>query len=88
VAPTTFYDADRDQLESLGVRLFICANHNIRATVAAMVATCAQIQRGGLTAVEPVVAPLSSIFEMLNYAELSAAEEIYLSAGGPAGGHS
>lgn len=80
VAPTTFYQVSPLSLEKMGVRLFICANHSIRASVSSMSHVCNQIlQNNGLVEAEKIVAPLSDIFQMLNYDELAIAEELYLS---------
>ena len=57
----------------------IWANHLMRASITAMQATAAAIQREqSLVDVEPVVAPLAEVFRLQQEEELSAAERQYL----------
>ena len=62
-----------------GISTVIWANHNLRAAAAAMEALCERVRREeSVVGVEPGIASLGSIFDLLDYAELSAAERTYL----------
>jgi phosphoenolpyruvate phosphomutase len=81
VAPTTYYDVPPKTLEEVGVRLYLCANHNLRASLRAMKEVCSEIlSSNGISTVERRISPLGDLFDILNYAELAFAEKKYLSA--------
>lgn len=79
VAPTTYYTVGLKELESLGVTTFICANHSMRASVAAMRQVCERIfAEQGLTMAEKEIASIADVFRLLDYDELASAEAKYL----------
>jgi len=81
VSPTTYHGVEARQLEEAGVSLVIWGNHNLRAAASAMRRTCEEILRSSSVAgVEPDLATLDDIFDLLDYDELAAAEARYLPA--------
>lgn len=79
VAPTMYYRTDPQALRSVGISIYICANHNLRASMRAMKSVCRQIlQDRSLVAVEDDIGTLGELFELLDYGELDAAEGRYL----------
>lgn len=68
IAPTTYTSANPKELENLGVKIYICANHNLRASVSAMRTICQEIkQAGSLDGVGTWLTPLSDLFKLLHY---------------------
>ena len=55
----------------------IWANQNMRASVTAMRRACRSILTEGPTTVEPWIASLDEVFELMRYDELSADEKRY-----------
>ena len=79
VCPTTYFDTPFRKYREVGVNLCICANHNLRASAKAMMGASASIMAtSGLTEIEPGIASLDELFELLGYKELSVAEKKYL----------
>ena len=79
IAPTTYYQASVKTLEAAGVSIYICANHNLRASLRAMQSVGRQIlNERGLSGVEGHVSTLKELFELLSYGELAEAEARYL----------
>ena len=80
IVPTKYYSTPVSAYREAGISTVIWANHNMRAA-AAMFALCERVQRDeSVAGVEQEIAPLDSIFDLLNYAELSEAERRYLPA--------
>ena len=81
IVPTKYYSTPVSAYREAGISTVIWANHNMRAAAAAMFALCERVQRDeSVAGVEQEIAPLDSIFDLLNYAELSEAERRYLPA--------
>jgi len=79
VVPTTYYTITAGELEELGVKMVIYANHGIRAAIRAMEETFAEILRAGsTTTIEPKIAPMKLVFELQGMPQLKRDEEIYL----------
>jgi phosphoenolpyruvate phosphomutase len=78
IAPTTYPQVRFDTLKQLGVAGAICANHALRAAIQAIddVTRCVRAA-DSLAAIEDRIAPLSQIFDLLNYDELETAEQLY-----------
>jgi phosphoenolpyruvate phosphomutase len=75
IAPTTYGDCDSRVFAGTGISLYICANQNLRASVAAMQGTCRQIIKNtGIHDIEPRLAPLSELHRLFDYKELTQAE--------------
>jgi len=79
IVPTKYYKTPTDDIRDMGVSMVIWANHNVRASVAAMQKTTQAIyQHQSLTPVEKEVAPVKEIFRLQRDEELVEAESIYL----------
>lgn len=84
VVPTSYPQITSAELEALGVKMVIYANHGIRAAVAAMSETFARIARDGTTApVESSIAPLSLLFELQGMPEMERSEQRFLRTATP-----
>ncbi len=79
IVPTTYYDTPTDAWREAGVSLVIWANHNLRASIAAMREVSSRIAREqSLAGIEKSVATVRDIFEIAGNAELAEAEKKYL----------
>nr|WP_244748490.1 phosphoenolpyruvate mutase [Mesorhizobium sp. 131-3-5] len=79
IVPTKYYRTPVSAYRAAGISTVIWANHNMRAAISAMRQVCDRILREESTAgIEDEVATLDELFDLLNYQELSAAEEKYL----------
>lgn len=79
IVPTKYYTTPSKDFQDWGVSLVIWANHNLRASVAAMQQTCKQIYADqSLINVEGKIAPVNEVFRLQNNAELKEAEKKYL----------
>ena len=78
ICPTTYPDIAFSTYQDTGVSACICANQNLRAAVQAMTTVSQKIfAEFGLAGVERDIAPITEIFEMLDYDELARAENQY-----------
>ncbi len=79
IVPTKYFKTPVEKYRAAGVSTVIWANHNMRASVAAMQALCDQVKKDESVAnIEADIAPLDTVFDLLGYSELSAAEKSYL----------
>lgn len=79
IVPTKYYKTPVSAYREARISTVIWANHNMRAAIAGMRATCGRIlAEESIANVEPEVATLEDVFGLLRYDELSAAEEKYL----------
>lgn len=79
IVPTKYYRTPVAAYREVGISTVIWANHNMRAAISAMRTVCGRIlAEEGIAGVEPDVATLEELFGLLNYDELSAAEDRYL----------
>ena len=77
--PTKYHTTPTATFEKAGVAALIWANHNLRASIAAMRETSRRIfESRSLAGTEGQVAPLADVFELAGNAELEAAERRYL----------
>lgn len=82
VVPTAFPQITSSELESLGVKMVVYANHGLRAAVAAMDRTLQRIAADGTTAnVEADLAPMHALFDLQGMPELERAEREFLRGG-------
>lgn len=80
IAPTTYCTGSFDIFEDFGVSLLICANHAMRASMAAMMLVTREIRESrSFTTIEHKISSLADVFSLLNYEELKNAEKRYLS---------
>ncbi len=85
VVPTTYSGVPTEHLHRAGIAMAIWANHNLRASIAAMRTVSQRIQRQeNLLGVEGMVASLDEVFAISDNRELYEAERRYLA---PAGRH-
>ncbi len=79
IVPTTYYKTPTKEFQDAKTSVIIWANHNIRASIAAMRDVSARIQREQfLGGVEDNIATVNDIFNLAGNAELSQAEKRYL----------
>lgn len=79
IVPTKYYTTPTERFHELGVNLVIWANHNLRASIAAMKTIAQQIhQQKSLIGVEGNVASVNEIFRLQGADELQMAEKKYL----------
>ena len=79
IVPTTYYKTPTQEFRDAKTSVIIWANHNIRASIAAMRDVSARIQREQfLGGVEDEIATVDDIFNLAGNAELSQAEKRYL----------
>lgn len=79
IVPTTYYKTPTQEFRDAKTSVIIWANHNIRASIAAMRDVSARIQREQfLGGVEDNIATVNDIFNLAGNAELSQAEKRYL----------
>jgi len=79
IVPTTYYRAPVSAYRDARISTVIWANHSMRAAAAAMRRVCDSIAaQESVASIEPQIAPLSEIFELLRYDELAVAEKQYL----------
>jgi len=81
IVPTKYYTTPTQTFRDWKVSGVIWANHNLRASVSAMQATCAQIYKDqSLVNVEPKIVSVKEVFRLQDQPELDAAEKKYLPA--------
>ncbi|MGK6316431.1 phosphoenolpyruvate mutase [Neorhizobium sp. DT-125] len=79
IVPTKYYKTPISAYRDAKISTVIWANHNMRAAISAMRTTCGRIMaEESIAGVEPEVATLEEVFGLLNYDELSSAEDRYL----------
>lgn len=79
IVPTKYFTVPTQTFKDAGISMAIWANHNLRASIAAMQQTSRQIyQDGSLIHVEGSVAPLEEVFRLQGAKELEEAEKKYL----------
>ena len=79
IVPTTYYKTPTQEFRDAKTSVIIWANHNIRASIAAMREVSTRIQREQyLGGVEDSIATVNDIFDLAGNAELSQAEKRYL----------
>lgn len=78
IVPTKYYRTPISAYRDAGISTVIWANHSMRAAIAAMRRVCRRIlAEEGIAGIEPDVATLDEVFELLNYDELARAEARY-----------
>lgn len=79
IVPTTYYDTPTEEWRKAGVSLVIWANHNLRASIAAMREVSSRIAREqSLAGIEKTIATVPDIFQIAGNDELAEAEKKYL----------
>lgn len=79
IVPTKYYSVPTAHFRDLGVSAVIWANHNLRASIAAMQHTTQEILKyQSVAQVEPSIATVDEVFRLQNTRELEQAESEYL----------
>jgi phosphoenolpyruvate phosphomutase len=79
IVPTKYYRTPVTEYRAASISAVIWANHSMRASVKAMHDVCRRILADeSIAGIEAEVASLETLFELMNYAELAAAESLYL----------
>jgi len=79
IVPTAYYSVPIHKFIELGVSVAIWANHNIRASIAAMQDITRKLYEDkSLLAIEDTIAPVKEVFRLQGLEELEEAEEKYL----------
>ncbi|MCC8938657.1 phosphoenolpyruvate mutase [Bradyrhizobium sp. Arg62] len=79
IVPTKYYRTPVSAYRRARISTVIWANHSMRAAIAAMQRVCSRILAEENTAsIEPSIATLDEVFELLRYDELAGAEARYL----------
>jgi len=79
VVPTTYHQITGRELEELGIKMVIYANHGLRASIRAMNEVFSDIARTDCTSsVEERIAPMKLVFDLQGMPELRKLEQVYL----------
>ncbi|MET4235989.1 phosphoenolpyruvate phosphomutase [Bradyrhizobium sp. i1.4.4] len=79
IVPTTYYRTPVSAYRNVRISTVIWANHSVRAAIAAMQQICRRIiAEEGVAGIEPNIATLDEVFELLRYDELARADARYL----------
>ncbi|WP_426413945.1 phosphoenolpyruvate mutase [Bradyrhizobium ganzhouense] len=79
IVPTKYYRTPVSAYRDAGISTVIWANHSVRAAILAMRHVCDRIiAEESIAGIEPNIAALDDIFELLRYDELAHAEARYL----------
>jgi phosphoenolpyruvate phosphomutase len=83
IVPTTYYATPAETFREAGVSIAIWANHNLRASLAAMRYVSRRVfEEQSVLGIEGEIASVHDVFELAGDAELAAAESRYLAAAG------
>jgi phosphoenolpyruvate phosphomutase len=83
IVPTKYYATPTEEYRRAGISVAIWANHNLRASIAAMRETSRRIRREeSIAGVEKTVVSVREVFELAGNDELAEAEKRYLPAKG------
>lgn len=78
IVPTTYYHTPSSKFEEAGIKMVIWPNLNLRASIKAMYAICAVIQKEkSLEKANEMAAPFNEIFSLTNQSELDIARKKY-----------
>lgn len=79
IVPTKYYRTPASAYRDAGISTVIWANHSVRAAILAMRQVCDRIiAEESIAGVEPNIATIDELFELLRYDELAHAEARYL----------
>lgn len=79
IVPTKYYRTSVSAYRDAGISTVVWANHSMRAAVAAMGNVCGRIiAEESIAGIEPDIATLDEVFDLLRYDELACAEARYL----------
>jgi phosphoenolpyruvate phosphomutase len=79
VVPTTYPSFDISTADKLGIKMVIYANHGLRASIKAMRDVFKEIKEAhGLSTVDPMLVPLSDVFDLQGMYQMKQNESQYL----------
>ncbi|WP_407181599.1 phosphoenolpyruvate mutase [Bradyrhizobium sp. STM 3562] len=79
IVPTKYYRTPVSAYRDAGISTVVWANHSMRAAIAGMRQVCGRIiAEEGVAGIEPNIATLDEVFDLLSYDELARAEARYL----------
>lgn len=79
IIPTKYYKEPTQSYENKNISIVIWANHAMRASIKAMDSICRKVYKEqSVGNIEDDIASMDSIFNLLNYSELTNAEKKYL----------
>jgi len=79
VVPTTYPSFDISTADGLGIKMVIYANHGLRASIKAMRDVFKEIKgANGLSTVDPMLVPLSDVFDLQGMYQMKQNERQYL----------
>lgn len=82
VVPTTYASTPLQALEADGFKMVIFANHPVRAAITAMKESLAMLRREGTASLlDPHIASLEEVYDLVGVTELQAAEQEFLPIG-------
>ena len=80
--PTIYKETTADELNELGYRVIVMANHAIRSSIKAMQTTLKALKEGRKpAAADPYVVPLDEVYRLVGVEEMQSQEKSYLPAG-------
>jgi phosphoenolpyruvate phosphomutase len=82
VVPTTYASTPLQTLEAAGFKIVIFANHPVRAAITAMKQALALLRREGTASLlDPHIASLEEVYDLVGVSELKTAEQEFLPVG-------
>jgi len=82
IVPTTYPMLTLEDINKLGIKMVIYANHGLRASVKAINEVLSEIKREGrLDTIESKIVTMSTVFELQGMTEMKEHEKIYLRSG-------
>jgi len=82
IVPTTYPMITLDEINKLGIKMVIYANHGLRASIKAINEMLAEIKgKGRLDTINDKIVPMSEVFELQGMVRMKENERIYLRSG-------
>ena len=82
IVPTAYPMITLEEINKLGIKMVIYANHGLRASIKAINEVLSEIKRQGrLDTVDNKIVPMSTVFELQGMTKMKEDERIYLRAG-------
>ncbi len=83
IVPTTYPMITLEEINRLGIKMVIYANHGLRASIKAVNEVLSEIRREGrLDTIDGRIVPMSTVFELQGMTKMKEDESIYLRSGG------
>jgi len=82
IVPTAYPMITLEEINKLGIKMVIYANHGLRASIKAANEALSEIKRAGrLDTINDRIVPMSQVFELQGMIEMKKQEEVYLRSG-------